>query len=289
MALPDRPTVIKKIPRSTKTLSLPDTADKPLLHYRRATGDLWNLQDYFNKKIAGTRSYEKSAEKHLRQLYTMILLGMVSAFERFLKETAAICIDQVAPYVTDDRLKDYTAPGHTLAAHFVPDNTLGKALTELNTWIDCESVNSKFRQLLAPHHDRGAANFYVFPQKQDRLYKTVTETMSVIFQLRHTVAHNMGVITRADAQKLQLLVKEAVDSPRLLNPTQVDGWSVKLFLDERAADINNRVSDRLAALLTELHSDNPNVFHPQSPQVKAEELAAKFQKPINVAGTTAHP
>ena len=45
-----------------------------------------------------------------------------------------------------------------------------------------------------------------------------------------------------------------------------------------AADINNRVSDRLAALLTELYSDNPNVFHPQSPQVKAEELlAAKFQ------------
>lgn len=287
MALPDRQAVIKKIPRGTKTLILPDTADKPLLHYLRATGDLWNLQQYVNNKIAGTNSYQKSADNHLRQLYTMILLGLVSAFERFLKETAAICIDYVAPYVTDDRLKDFTAKGHTLAAHF-KDSTLGKALTELDTWIDCKSVNDKFRQILADHHDKGSANFYVFPT--DAANKATYETMSVVFQLRHTVAHNMGVITRADAQKLQLLIKEVVESPRVLNPTQVDGWSIKLFLDERARDVNDRVSDRLSKLLTDLHSDNPHIFDPQTTaQTIANELTARFQRIIIVAGASGTP
>ncbi len=286
MALPDRQAVIKKIPRGAKTLALSDMANKPLLHYLRATSDLWNLQQYVNNKISSTTSYRKSAENHLRQLYTMILLGLVSAFERFLKETAANCIDYVAPYVTDDRLKDFTAKGHTLAAHF-KDSSLGKALTELDTWIDCRSVNDKFRQILAPHHDKGGANFQVFPT--DAANKATTETMSVVFQLRHTVAHNMGVITRADAQKLQLLIKEVVESPRLLNPTQVDGWSVKLFLDERARDVNTRVSDRLAQLLTDLHTDNSNVFKPTTAQEIADELAAKFQRVTTIAGVTGNP
>ncbi len=286
MALPDRQAVIKKIPRGAKTLALSDMANKPLLHYLRATSDLWNLQQYVNNKISSTTSYRKSAENHLRQLYTMILLGLVSAFERFLKETAANCIDYVAPYVTDDRLKDFTAKGHTLAAHF-KDSSLGKALTELDTWIDCRSVNDKFRQILAHHHDKGGANFQVFPT--DAANKATNETMSVVFQLRHTVAHNMGVITRADAQKLQLLIKEVVESPRLLNPTQVDGWSVKLFLDERARDVNTRVSDRLAQLLTDLHTDNSNVFKPTTAQEIADELAAKFQRVTTIAGVTGNP
>ena len=39
------------------------------------------------------------------------------------------------------------------------------------------------------------------------------ETLNIVWQIRHSVVHNVGVITQSDAIKLRLLTKQPVESP----------------------------------------------------------------------------
>jgi hypothetical protein len=96
----------------------------------------------------------------------------------------------------------------------------------------------------------------------------------------------MGVITASDRIKFQLLVKSAVEAPRLLWPTKGDVWYVKLFLDETADLINQNVATRLGVLLTRIVAGNPTHFQPVA---KAQELANVFQVPFTIAGQTEAP
>ena len=75
--------------------------------------------------------------------------------------------------------------------------------------------------------------------------------------MRHTITHNVGVVTGSDAAKLKLIVKSNVDSSRILTPTPHDIHYVKRFLFETSKWVNQRVGSRLAKVLADLHSDNP--------------------------------
>jgi hypothetical protein len=78
----------------------------------------------------------------------MVLLSLVEAFERFIKETAALCIDHIGPLILDDRLKEFKLTGNTLAAHFT-EKSLGKSLCESDTWLDCKEIDERFRRILS--------------------------------------------------------------------------------------------------------------------------------------------
>ena len=97
--------------------------------------------------------------------------------------------------------------------------------------------------------------------------------MSILWQLRHTVVHNVGLITHSDAVKFRLLSQEQVASRRILVPTRNDVRYVKRFLDETAGSINSRVGQRLAALLTTLRTNHGVVFDPQQ---RADQLTRQF-------------
>ena len=112
------------------------------------------------------------------------------------------------------------------------------------------------------------------------------ETMSTLWQLRHAIVHNAGVVTQSDAARLRLLTRNRVESPGILWATKGDVWFVKLFLDEMAADINSRVAARLANLLGVLHADDPTLFDPPA---KAQEVADLFGCRVTLAGATAVP
>ncbi len=105
--------------------------------------------------------------------------------------------------------------------------------------------------------------------------------MNLIWQIRHTAVHNVGVITQSDAVRLRQWAKEPVTAPRLLTPTRADLNYLKRFLDETAADCNQRIGDRLAELLTLLL---PTAPIPTPPQELADRVAAIFQLPLQVAG-----
>ncbi len=87
--------------------------------------------------------------------------------------------------------------------------------------------------------------------------------MSIVWQLRHTIVHNVGVVTRSDAAKLKVLARRHLESPGVLLPDWDDVRFLRAYLDERARDINERVAQRLAQVLTSLHHENPALFDQQ--------------------------
>jgi hypothetical protein len=86
----------------------------------------------------------------MERLHTMALVHTVGAFERFLKETAAICIDNVADFVLDGRLDEFSLKGTVAGAHLAA-GSLGNALCESRTWLKVEEINNVFgRSSLIP-------------------------------------------------------------------------------------------------------------------------------------------
>ena len=261
---------------------LPAEAGTPFAHYEHTSADIWALREYTARSFRRPRHFPAAANRHLLRLHGMILISLIETFERFLKETAAVCVTVLARYVLDDRFDEFRIQGSNLAAHFGSD-TLGKALCESDTWLDCKQINDRFRRLLANPFEAGA--FYVFPRsgQQPVAEQWRFETMSLLWQIRHTIVHNVGAITHSDAIKLRLLAREHVAPDRILTPDRDDLRYAKRFLDESASSINQRVVERLAALLTAIHSTNPSLFVPQE---HADELARLFGKAVTVAGAT---
>ena len=265
--------------------ALPAEAATPYQNYERSVTDLWNLRSYVERKVTGSPSYENVVHRHMAALDRMLIVNFVEAFERFLKETAAVCVNHLAGRVLDDRFdKLGQVKGSFLAVHFGAES-LGRALCESSTWLDCEEVNNRFRRLLSDPFETGS--FYLFPTKgqqpEDERFRH--PVMSLLWQLRHTIVHNLGQVTQSDAVKFRLLARQQVDAPRHLVPVRDDVRYVKRFLDESADSINYRVVVRLAELLTTLHADNPALFVPQE---VANKLSGDFRSPKTI-GISAIP
>jgi hypothetical protein len=167
--------------------------------------------------------------------------------------------------------------GSSLAAHFDTD-TLGRALCESATWLDCDKINNQLRRLLADPFEVGT--FVKFP-KQPAVERERYDTLSIVWQLRHTIVHNVGVITQSDAIKLRLLVRSPVTADRVLAPTRDDLRYLKRFLDETAERSSTRIGQRLADLLTTLHAADPTLFLAQD---MADTVTRTFGFSLNVAG-----
>jgi hypothetical protein len=210
----------------------------------------------------------------------MALVNLVEAFERFLKEMAAECVECLADVVGDDRLDVFQIKGGSLAYHFRA-GSLGASLCESSTWLNVQEVSKRFKDLLANPFEDG--NFWLFPRKgqQPTDQQWRYEPLSILFQLRHAAVHNVGIITHSDATKLKLLSREPVQAARLLTPTRQDLTYTKRFLDETARECNERVGRRLAQLLTHIDSETPGAI---AAVPSANRIAAAFQLAIQVAG-----
>jgi hypothetical protein len=260
---------------------LPPEAGSPLAHYRRSGTDLANLLEYVRKAFDQIGTLKPAVvSRHLAQLHGMVLVNLVETFERYLKEAAAACIDALGAFVLDDRFDGFRVQGSHLAVHFGTD-TLGKALCESSTWLDTASINTRFRSLLADPFEEGKFVLFPNPKKDPPADRERYETLELVWQLRHTVVHNVGVITQSDAVKFRLLVRDAVASPRFLVPTRDDIRHLKRFLDETADVCNERLGKRLAEVLTALHTGDPTLFAPKD---VADRLTATFGFVLQVAG-----
>lgn len=155
---------------------------------------------------------------------------------------------------------------------------MGRSLFESATWLDCDEVNDRFRRLLAPPFESGT--FLLFP-KQPAVERERFDTLSLIWQLRHTIVHNVGVITQSDAIKLRLLVRAAVPRMQILAPTRDDLRYLKRFLDETAERSNRWIGDRLTELLTAIYAADPGLLVPQE---TADAVTRTFGFVHTVAG-----
>jgi hypothetical protein len=271
---------IKDILRHVRPL--PDEAKAPILHYRRTSADISSSLAYIERAFGEGNRYQTVADRHLGRLYGMALVNLVETFERSLKEVAAECVDCLAAFVVDDRFNVFTIQGSALASHF-GTGTLGKSLCESSTWLECEEINKRFRKLLSDPFQTGGQSFDLFPKQnqQPEAERWRFEPMNLIWQIRHTAVHNVGVITQSDAVRLRLWTKESVAAPRILAPTRDDLRYLKRFLDETADVCNKRIGDRLGALLTTIYVPVPILFEPQA---MADRVASIFRLPLQVAG-----
>src|SRR5436189_5288692 len=113
---------------------LPPEAGAPLTHYERSILDIWNLLSYFESNLSRLPLRPAALRAHMARLHGMILVNLVETFERYLKEVAAACVDNLAQYVLDDRFNAFRVQGSALAAHFGTE-TLGRSLCESATWL----------------------------------------------------------------------------------------------------------------------------------------------------------
>ena len=146
----------------------------------------------------------------------MVLVNLIQSFERFIKDLAAVCVDHLFDRTIDGRFDEPQVRGSSLAAHFAGSSP-GKALCESGTWLDCQGINDRFKAYLR-HPTDVQSVFHVFAPNSDAF-----RIMNLIWQLRHTIVHNVGVITRSDAAKLRLLAKRKIASPS--NPAPDGGRS----------------------------------------------------------------
>jgi hypothetical protein len=144
--------------------------------------------------------------------------------------------------------------------------------------VDGDEVNDRFRRLLAPPFESG--DFLLFP-KQPAAERERYETLGILWQLRHTIVHNVGVITQSDAIKLRLLVRAAIPRLQVIAPTRDDIRYLKRFLDETAERSNRRIGESLAELLTALHAADSGLFVPQE---AADAVTGTFGCVLSVGG-----
>lgn len=263
---------------------LPNEARAPILHYDRTIADIFTTLVYMERAIRAKAHYKRVVDSHLGRLYAMALINLVETIERLFKEIAAACVDCLADVVVDDRFNVFSIRGVTLASHFGA-GTLGRSLCESSTWLDCEDINNRFRKLLCDPFQEGGHFFHLFPKQsqvpEDQRWRF--DPMNLIWQIRHTSVHNVGVITQSDSVKLRLLAREPVAEAKLLTPTRADLGYLKQFLDDTAITCNRRIGERLAILLTTIHTATPTLF---TPQTRADNLSAIFRLPLLVAGST---
>jgi hypothetical protein len=252
---------------------MPPEAEVPIRHYVLSSNAAVNMRGYIMQKVKDTAHYPAVRDKHFVALNNMVLVNLIQSFERFIKDLAAVCVDHLFDRTIDGRFDEPQVRGSSLAAHFAGSSP-GKALCESGTWLDCGGINERFKNYL--RHPTNATVFHVFAPNSDTF-----RVMNLIWQLRHTIVHNVGVITRSDAAKLRLLAKKKLSSPRILLPTSGDLRFLQTYLERQAEDINKRAGERLAEVLTVVHASDPTLFVPQE---EADAISKKFRLPLTVAG-----
>lgn len=260
------------------TVDLPSEASRPIKHFERNTNSSRIMLDYIDRKLAAAGGYPSVSEKHVAAIRRMVLASLIESFERFLKEIAALCIDHLAPNVHDDRFDGFSFKGGQLASH-ISSGSIGKALCESDTWVANKTTNERFRRLLKlPFGDDWE---FLFPEgnqtpasERDR-----ARTLAILWQVRHTITHNVGVVTGSDAVRLRMLLRGCVVPERILNPDDDVLRYVKHFLFDTANSVNRRIGERLAKVLTELHKDDPSLFDPGS---LADQLSIDFGFSVSV-------
>lgn len=263
--------------------AMPGESESPLAHYNLATNGVMSMRRYLKQKTEGTNFYPAVLDRHLFMLNNMVLVNLIQAFERFLKDLAVVCVDELFDKVADDRYDGLELKGGSIAAHFKA-STAGRALCEAGTWLDCKSINSRYRVFLKHVDPRKTTEFNVFDTNSSAADSM--RIMGLIWQLRNSVVHNVGVLTTSDATKLRLLARKPIGSPMLLMPDENDLLHLKKHLDDQSQDINKRAGVRLAEILTDLHGLDSTLFEPQT---QADSATKKFGFPLTVAGKTGNP
>lgn len=276
--------MVRNVLQHTSAL-LPE-ADCPIRHFERSANIGSSLILYIDGHIDRVGIYEAGYDRHLGHLRRMVLAELLEAFERFLKELASVCVDQLAPFTADDRFDEFLPRRGAAISAFVNAKSMGKALCESDTWLSNATINDRFRSLLkTPFGDDWEL---LFPKENQAPVpeRRRAATLAILWQIRHSLAHNVGVLTHSDSMKFSVLVGSPVAADRRLAPTTEDLRYVKRFLSETATHTNQRAGIRLAQLLDGFHVANPALFDAQA---TANEVSRRLSFAVTIHGEVGTP
>ena len=262
----------------------PAESNRPIDHFEHSANEALALIKYIDDHLPPGTVYPAVYERHMAHLRRMALGSLVQAFERFLKEVAAFCVDSLVQFVSDDRFEEFKLTGGALAVQSALDKSVGKAMCESETWLSNRSINDRFKKpLKSPFAEQGWENLFPLRSQQPAGERDRANTLAILWQVRHNIAHNVGFLTGSDSAKLRLLLegRGEVRAETVLQPTLSDLRYVKRFLLDAAKNTNTRVGNRLAALLTEIHATNATLFIPQT---VANSVSGGFGYSVNIAG-----
>ena len=87
---------------------LPPESSSPWEHYRRSANDAWNLVVYMKRNVARVNYYPKPFDRHMSRLHGMAVANLVGAFERYLKDLAVLCVNELSEFSLDGRLDTFS-------------------------------------------------------------------------------------------------------------------------------------------------------------------------------------
>ncbi len=258
----------------------------PITNFEQRLNACFGLIKYVDDHVTHGKFYQAIYDGHKSQLNLMTLGSIVEAFERYLKELAVICVDTIAPYVFDNRFDVFSPTGGNLAAQFL-SGSIGRVMCESDTWLSNESVNKRFGQILKSHFSSNPwAQLFPDAKQTSRPEpeRTRANTLAILWQIRHSITHNTGVLTLSDARKLTLMSQTVVAGDRQLDPNRHDLTYVKRFLQETSRYVNGKVALRLGELLTERLQHDPSLI--EDIQELADRVSNQIQQAIVVDGKT---
>jgi hypothetical protein len=267
------------------TSPMPVESSCPIRHLERTANSIPALLKYIEVHLEAAGFYQSVCEKHMAHLRRMALANLIESFERFLKELASVCIDSLVRCVGDDRFDEFSARGSQLAFH-LSAGSVGKALCESDTWLTNRSINERFRRLLKSPFGDNWENLFPEENQQPQGERARAKTLSILWQIRHTITHNVGAITGSDAAKLRMLVKGEVVPDRILDPHEPDLLYTMRFLLGTAESVNQHVGKRLEMLLDALHRDGPALFDARD---MANRVSRQLGFSITVDGSVGVP
>ena len=272
------------------TKGLPRGVESPIGFYRQTSLEVLSM---VSSIAEASSTYSLLDNTQLGHLTCLALIGLVECLERFFKEVAAVCIDELVLLVEDDRFKDFDLSGNAMAAHF-KDQTVGRAMVESTVFTNTKRINETFSKLLAKIYDTDDG-FVLFSVSGESLRKTdpdrkpgikTTFALDKVWQLRHSAVHNVGYLTKSDAIKLSILARRRIPSPAMLNPSVDQLRSLKLFLEKIAEQSNQLIGNRLATIIGEYSKSALDLIEPQE---VADRLSQRFMRSLTVATAQGYP
>lgn len=173
------------------------------------------------------------------------LLEAINAFEVFYKRSMINLAKALRNYVQPEKIKGSLDAKilWSMSGKF----SIAELIFEHQLYHNLDSVDQATESLIS-------AKFYKKDDKKSKRSKKNT-CLQAIFQVRHTLSHNHGLVTRSDNAKLKMLAFKA-NSREIIDPDKNDfGHSISRFLETEAKAFTDWLVSSTAKYLGDLSTN----------------------------------
>ena len=182
-----------------------------------------------NSPKVGRGPKESTYQKYKWYSEQLITLEAINAFETFYKQTLISLAKAIRDYVPAERLKG--SVDSKILWSVRGKFSISEIIFEHQLFHDLEKIDELTSMLIQKKR-------YTFGAADKALKKTI-KSIEAVFQIRHTLSHNQGYVTRSDAAKFKMKGK-SIESLEVIDPSKDKlGYSIRKFLLKEAEDFTH--------------------------------------------------